>query len=69
MLEYATSGPLPSLGIVVDHDDGMREYAYESLSATDPQAEPILSSTARFGWTLVSMKRDWATVFGTGLDP
>ena len=69
MLEHATSGPLPSLGIVIDHDDEVREYAYESLSATDPQAEPILSSAARFGWTVVSMKRDWATVFGAGLDP
>ena len=69
MLEHATSGPLPSLGIVVDHDDEVREYAYESLSATDPQAEPILSSAARFGWTVVSMKRDWATVFGARLDP
>jgi len=69
MLEHATSGPLPSLGIVVDHDDEVREYAYESLSATDPDAEPILSSAARFGWTVVSMKRDWATVFGTELEP
>ncbi len=56
-------------GIVVDHDDDEREYAYESRSATDPQAEPILSSAARCGWTVVSMKRDWATVFGAGLDP
>ena len=69
MLEYATTGALPSLGIVVDHDDEVREYAYESRSATDPHAEPILSSAARFGWTVVSMKRDWATVFGAGLDP
>jgi len=69
MLEYVTTGPLPSLGIVVDHDDAVREYAYESLSATDPDAEPILSSAARFAWTVVSMKRDWATVFGSGLDP
>ena len=69
MLEYVTTGPHASLGIVVDHDDEEREYAYESLSATDPQAEPILSSAARFGWTVVSMKRDWATVFGAGLDP
>ncbi len=69
MLEYVTTGALPSLGIVLDHDDAVREYAYESLSATDPHAEPILSSAARFGWTVVSMQRDWATVFGDGLDP
>ena len=55
--------------MLVDHDDDEREFAYESRSATDPHAEPILSSAARFGWTVVSMKRDWATVFGAGVDP
>jgi phosphoserine phosphatase len=69
MLEYTTTGPLPSLGIVVDHDDEEREYAYESLSATDPHAEPILSSATRFGWTVVSMKRDWARIFGAEVGP
>ena len=69
MLEYATTGHLPSLGIVVDHDDEVREYAYESRSATDPQAEPILVSAAAVGWTVVSMRRDWTSVFGSGIDP
>lgn len=64
MLEYATSGPLPSMGVVIDHDDAEREYEYESRSATDPGAEPILESAARHGWTVVSMRRDWETVFG-----
>ena len=64
MIEYATTGRLPSLGLVIEHDDAEREYAYESRSATDPTAEPILESAARHGWTVVSMRRDWSTIFG-----
>ncbi len=64
MIEYATTGRLPSLGIVIDHDDAEREYAYEGRSATDPGAEPVLETAARHGWTVVSMHRDWSTIFG-----
>jgi phosphoserine phosphatase len=64
MLEYCSTGPLPSLAIVVDHDDEEREYAYAGESFTDPHAEPILASADRLGWTMVSMRRDWDAVFG-----
>ncbi len=63
MLEYATTGAGSTLGIVIDHDDAEREFAYESRSATDPGAEPILETAVRLGWTVVSMARDWVTVF------
>jgi len=63
MLEYASSGPLPSLALVVDHDDGVREYAYAVSSFTDPGAEPILDTARRLGWTTVSMRDDWDAVF------
>ena len=33
------------------HDDAEREYAYDG------------GATARAGWTVVSMKDDWSTVF------
>jgi len=64
MLEFASTGPLPSLAILIDHDDAEREYAYESRAATDPGADPILETAARLGWTVVSMRRDWSVVFG-----
>jgi phosphoserine phosphatase len=64
MLEYASTGPLPSLALVIDHDDEAREYAYRGASFTDPHAEPITDTAARLGWTAVSMRRDWARVFG-----
>jgi phosphoserine phosphatase len=64
MLEYVHSGERPSLCVVVDHDDEEREYAYASVAVTDPDAEPILTTAEHFGWTVVSMRRDWSRVFG-----
>ncbi|HEY6889935.1 MAG TPA: HAD family hydrolase [Solirubrobacter sp.] len=63
MLEYVHAGERPSLCVVVDHDDEEREYAYASVSVTDPDAEPILTTAEHFGWTVVSMQRDWSRVF------
>jgi phosphoserine phosphatase len=63
MLEYAHSGSRPSLCVVIDHDDAEREYAYASQAVTDPDAEPILTTAERYGWTVVSMRRDWKQVF------
>ncbi len=51
----------------VDHDDEVREYAYRSVSATDPTAEPIVETAARLGWTVVGMRDDWAPVFRDGI--
>jgi hypothetical protein len=63
MIEYAHTGERPSLCIVIDHDDAEREYAYASQAVTDPDAEPILTTAEHFGWTVVSMRRDWSQVF------
>jgi phosphoserine phosphatase len=63
MLEYAHTGDHPSLCLVVDHDDAEREYAYAGASATDRDAEPILDTASRLGWTVVSMRHDWNRVF------
>jgi phosphoserine phosphatase len=64
MLEYTSTGPGASLALVIDHDDPEREEAYGGASFTDPGAEPIFATAGRFGWTVASMRRDWATVFG-----
>jgi len=63
MLEYATTGEAPSLAIVIDHDDAEREYAYAGKALTNPDAEAIADTAVRFGWTVVSMRDDWARVF------
>lgn len=65
MLEYATTGDRPSLGLVIDHDDAEREYAYAGVAMTEPGAEPITTIAAARGWTVVSMRDDWARVFAT----
>jgi phosphoserine phosphatase len=63
MLEWAAAAEGPTLAILVDHDDAVREYAYASEGATTTDDEPITEVGARLGWTLVSMARDWETVF------
>ena len=44
-------------GCVVDHDDAEREFAYSA------GAERALDLAGTHGWTVVSMRDDWATVF------
>ncbi len=43
--------------LVIRHDDAEREYAYDS------GAELVLAAAEAHGWTVVSMKRDFAKVF------
>jgi phosphoserine phosphatase len=45
------------LGLLVRHDDAVREFAY------DQGAERALTAAKERGWTVVSMKRDFATIF------
>jgi phosphoserine phosphatase len=56
MLEYA-GGPRPALRLLVSHDDAEREFAYTA------GAEASLERAAAEGWTVVSVRDDWATVF------
>ena len=63
MLEYAQTYDGPSLALLVDHDDPVREYAYESRAETFETSETILETAARLGWVVASIKNDWATVF------
>jgi phosphoglycolate phosphatase-like HAD superfamily hydrolase len=57
MLKYATGHKRLTLGLLVHHDDGEREYAY------DDGAEKALQLAQNEGWIIVSMKNDWKTVF------
>jgi phosphoserine phosphatase len=63
MLEFAHTGELPSLCLAIDHDDAEREYAYGGEALTNPDAETLVTTAERFGWTVVSMRRDWSRVF------
>jgi phosphoglycolate phosphatase-like HAD superfamily hydrolase len=63
MLAWAASGEGPTLAVLVDHDDAEREFSYSSRAETVAETEPITDVADRLGWTVVSMARDWETVF------
>ncbi len=62
MLEWTTAGSGPRLGLIVHHDDGVREYAYDRKSAMG-SLDRGLDEAAKRGWALVSMKDDWSQVY------
>jgi hypothetical protein len=62
MLEYTTSAPGPRLGLIVHHDDGEREYAYDRKSSVG-RLERGLDEAAQRGWVVVSMKDDWRRMY------
>jgi hypothetical protein len=57
MLRYTGGRDRPALRLLLLHDDGAREFDYTS------GAEKSLETAAEQGWTVVSMKNDWAVVF------
>ena len=57
VLKYAQGHKGATLSLLVHHDDAEREYAYDSGT------EKALQLAAKEGWTVVSMKHDWTTVF------
>jgi phosphoserine phosphatase len=68
MLEYTQGGAGARFGLLVLHDDAAREYAYGPARGLPDVPlgafPPALDEEAkRNGWTVVSMKGDWKTVF------
>ena len=57
MMEYSRGRPGPSFQLLVNHDDASREVAYEEKDGAS------LAAAKSFGFTVVSMKNDWTTVF------
>jgi hypothetical protein len=57
MLDFTQHQDKPSLRLLVLHDDSQREFAYTS------GAEQALEQADKSGWTIVSIKNDWATIF------
>jgi hypothetical protein len=58
MLQYAARSSRPGLRLLVLHDDPDREFDYVA------GAERALDEVKAQGWTVVSIKDDWASVFG-----
>ena len=57
MLEFTYHTDKPTLRLLILHDDAEREFDYTS------GAEQALEQAQADGWTVVSIKNDWATVF------
>jgi phosphoglycolate phosphatase-like HAD superfamily hydrolase len=64
MLQYTTiNNPCPSFGLLLHHTDGEREYAYDATPKSSGKLVEALQEAPRRGWTVVSMKDDWRTIF------
>jgi phosphoserine phosphatase len=68
MLEWTGAGDGARLMMLVLHDDAGREYAYgpanglpDSKVGAFPQA--LADEAKAKGWTVISMKNDWKTIF------
>jgi hypothetical protein len=57
MLDFSQHPDKPSLRLLVRHDDAEREFDYTSGAAQ------ALEKADAAGWTVVSVKNDWLTVF------
>ena len=57
MLAFAGTAARPGLRLLVLHDDAEREFDYVK------GAETALERARAEGWTVVSIKHDWDTVF------
>ncbi|MFW2405027.1 MAG: HAD family hydrolase [Gammaproteobacteria bacterium] len=56
MMRFAHDGGLPSLVMLLVHDDPDREYAYDDA----PEAR---EAAGRYGWSVISMRDDFRIVF------
>lgn len=65
MIEWAVAADGPTLGMLIEHDDAVREVAYDSVAGSFDSTERIVDIGHRQGWTVVSMRDDWTTVFGS----
>ena len=62
MLEWTTAGKGARLGVYVHHDDADREWKYDHPSHIG-QLKRGLEEAPKRGWTVISMKNDWKTIF------
>ena len=62
MLQWATAGEGPGLGVIVHHTDDEREWAYDRDSHVG-RLDRGLDEAAERGWIVIDMKRDWKTIY------
>ncbi len=62
MLQWVTAGSGVRFALIVHHDDAVREWAYDRKSAVG-KLDKGLDEARTKGWTVVSMRDDWKTIF------
>src|SRR5688572_13789913 len=62
MLQWTAAGSGPRFCLYVHHTDAEREWAYDRKSHIG-KLDKGLDEAAAKGWTVVSMKDDWKTIF------
>ncbi len=62
MLEWTTAGEGARFGLLVHHTDAEREFAYDRESHVGKLNKGLDEGPAR-GWTILSMQKDWKTIF------
>ena len=61
MLQWTTAGSGESLGMIVRHTDGDREFAYDHGGMSS--LKQALVDAEQEGWVVIDMKRDWKRIF------
>ena len=62
MLQWTVAGSGARFALLVHHDDGKREWAYDRTSRIGTLDKAWDEGVSK-GWTVVSMKDDWRTIF------
>lgn len=63
MLEWTTGGKQNRLGVLIHHDDPVREYAYDTATKVGTFSHELMKEAAKEQWVVVSMKDDWKVIF------
>jgi hypothetical protein len=74
MLEYTQGGSGARFELLVLHDDAAREVAYGPAQGLPDVklcafTQALYDEAKKSGWTVVSMKDDWKSIFPAGLSP
>ena len=63
MLEWTAGGGGARFMGLVHHTDAEREWAYGAESKIGTFSDALMAEAKKNGWTVVSMKDDWKTIF------
>ena len=62
MLQWTDGGEGPRFCLIVHHTDARREWAYDRDSHVG-RLDKALNAARQQGWTVVSMRDDWKTIY------